>query len=206
MSQAPEGTLRAVGYWRHPERGDHRFRHPIAFVDSEWDLEERRLVAHHLRSGKRAIGWMGFSWCRFRCGVDDAEMGASDFSDGLWIWPEGLAHYVLEHSVRLPEEFLHHVRHEAEHPGRKYELEEDNLAWDYDFWVDCCNEHANPASGFRELEESERKTVLQKRLAEVPELEKEFGVGTEECSEPGCERRVLGNMDRCAWHVAGGDS
>ena len=54
--------------------------------------------------------------------------------------------------------------------------------------------------------ESERKTVLQKRLAEVPELEKEFGVGTEECSEPGCERRVLGNMDRCAWHVAGGDS
>jgi len=149
---------------------------------------------------------MGYSWCRFDCGVDDAEMGDSDFSDGLWVWPGGLTHYVLEHAVRLPEEFLHHVRHEAAHPGRKYQLDEGNLAWNYDFWVDWSNEHANPASGFRELEESERKAVLQKRVAEVPELEEKFGVGTEECSEPGCKRLVLGNMDRCAWHVAGGDS
>ena len=47
---------------------------------------------------------------------------------------------------------------------------------------------------------------MEKRIAEVPEFEAEFGVGTEECREQGCERRVLGNMDRCAWHVAGGDS
>ena len=132
----------AIGFWRDPGIRDHRFRHPIAFVDSEWDLAERRLVADHLRSGKRATSCMGYSWCRFNCGIDDAEMGDSDFSDGLWLWPEGLAHYVLEHAVRLPEEFLRHVRHEAEHPGRKYKsLGNDQKFCDYDFWVAWSNEH-----------------------------------------------------------------
>ena len=193
----------AIGFWRDPGIGDHRYRHPLAFVDSEWDLSERRLVAQHLRSGKRAADWMGHSWCRFHCGVDDAQMGASDLSDGLWLWPEGLAHYVLEHAVRLPEEFLQHVRREAQHPGREYQLLEDKQKiCDFDFWVSWSNEHANPASGYAELEKSEREAVLQQRLAEMPELEAEFGVGTEECRQPGCERRVLKRMDRCAGHIA----
>ncbi len=167
MDQSQDGTLQALGYWRDPGIGDHRFRHPIAFVDSEWDIAERRLVAHHLRSAKRADSCLGFSWCRFHCGVDDAEMGDSDFSDGLWLWPEGLAHYVLEHAVRLPEEFLRHVRHEAEHPGRKYQLlGDDQRVCDYDFWVAWCSEHANPESGFRELEESERQAILQREESE----------------------------------------
>ena len=83
---------------------------------------------------------------------------------------------------------------------------EDNQAPDYALWVAWSNEHANPASGFRELEESQRKTVLQQRLAEVPGLEDEFGIGTEECSRRGCEGRALKGMDQCAWHAAGGDS
>ncbi len=67
---------------------------------------------------------------------------------------------MLEHAVRLPEEFLRHVRHEAEHPGRKYQLlGDDQRVCDYDFWVAWCSEHANPESGFKELEESERKAV-----------------------------------------------
>ncbi len=206
MSEAPKKVLRAIGFWRDPASGDHRFRHPIAFVDPEWDLAERRLVAQYLDSGERAVDWMGLSWCRFHCGIEEPEMGASDFSDGVWLWPEGLTHYVLEHAVRLPDEFIHHVRHEAEHPGRESQVDEENLNWNHDFWVDWCNEHANPESGYREIEESERRAVLQKRREEVPRLVEEFGLGTEECSEPGCEQRTLGNMDRCAWHVAGGDS
>ncbi len=178
MGQMQERIPWAIGFWIEPDIPDHRFRHPIAFVDSEWDLAERRLVAHHLRSGKRADSCMGYSWCRFHCGVDDAEMGDSDFSDGLWLWPEGLAHYVLEHAVRLPEEFLRHVRHEAEHPGRKYKLlGTDQKFCDYDFWVAWSDEHANPESGFRELEESERKAFLQLEESEkkaVPQRNREL--------------------------------
>ena len=47
MRPAKEKTLRAIGFWRDPKIVDHRYRHPIAFVDPEWDLAERRLVAHY---------------------------------------------------------------------------------------------------------------------------------------------------------------
>ena len=30
-------------------------------------------------------------------------MGSGEFSDGEWLWPEGLAHYIEAHQVRLPE-------------------------------------------------------------------------------------------------------
>lgn len=54
---------------------------------------------------------MGYSPCRL-CGL--ASNGNLDLTDGTYIWPEGLAHYVLEHSVRLPDEFIHHVRAQQE--------------------------------------------------------------------------------------------
>ena len=36
--------------------------------------------------------------------------GNLDLTDGVYLWPEGLAHYVREHDVRLPDEFTEHVR------------------------------------------------------------------------------------------------
>src|SRR5262245_48523055 len=53
---------------------------------------------------------MGFSCCRFDCGIPDNEMGSCDLYDGKWLWPEGLAHYVERHSVRLPDEFIQTMR------------------------------------------------------------------------------------------------
>lgn len=53
-----------------------------------------------------ARAFMGHSRCRF-C---DAPVGALEFSDGVFLWPEGLAHYVEEHDVRLPERFVRHLR------------------------------------------------------------------------------------------------
>ena len=31
-------------------------------------------------------------------------------SDGTWIWPQDLAYYVDRHHVRLPEEFIAHIK------------------------------------------------------------------------------------------------
>lgn len=36
-------------------------------------------------------------------------MGSCDFTDGVWIWPEGLAHYVEKHDVILPDDFVQHA-------------------------------------------------------------------------------------------------
>ncbi len=49
---------------------------------------------------------MGPSMSRF-CGE---AVGSLELSDGVFIWPEGLAHYVEEHGVRLPARFVNHAR------------------------------------------------------------------------------------------------
>jgi uncharacterized protein (DUF952 family) len=41
---------------------------------------------------------------------DPVDMGDSDLYDGEWVWPEGLAHYVERHAVRLPEDFVESMR------------------------------------------------------------------------------------------------
>jgi len=49
---------------------------------------------------------MGYSFCRFNCDAPPPLLGDSDFTDGEWVWPAGLAHYVEAHSVMLPDEFV----------------------------------------------------------------------------------------------------
>jgi hypothetical protein len=53
---------------------------------------------------------MGYSFCRFVCGTPNDQMGSVDFYDGEWQWPQGLAHYVEHHSIRLPDEFIDTMR------------------------------------------------------------------------------------------------
>jgi hypothetical protein len=50
--------------------------------------------------------FMGYSTCRF-CGMNN---GAAEYTDGTYVWPEGLAHYVYDHAVRLPGELVRHAR------------------------------------------------------------------------------------------------
>jgi len=57
---------------------------------------------------------MGHSHCRFdECSVPDQQMGSRDLTDGTWVWPEGLAHYVEAHEVSLPEAFVEHSVRQA---------------------------------------------------------------------------------------------
>ena len=40
-------------------------------------------------------------------------MGSRDLTDGVWVWPEGLAHYVRDHGVVLPTSFIEHAARSA---------------------------------------------------------------------------------------------
>ena len=99
--------LRYLGYWRTRDR---RFRDPRPdpkdFVDLSWDPAERARVVLHLRAGATVFTWVGSSTCRF-CGLRPC--GWSDLTDGVYGWPEGLAHYVDDHGLRPPDEFVRHV-------------------------------------------------------------------------------------------------
>lgn len=114
------GKLIAIGYWDGPQTGSgwppaHRF------VDAAWDRDDRDMVAEYVALGIPMRYWMGYSQCRF-CGKNN---GVSDRSDGVYIWPEGLTHYVTEHDVRLPDRFTEHVRTQIE----AFEASETDASW-----------------------------------------------------------------------------
>lgn len=101
----PELTL--IGYWRSEagdgRPGDGRWPSPATFVDSSWDVDERDSVADYLGRGFVVRAYMGYSPCRL---CDLETNGNLELSDGVYVWPEGLEHYVRDHAVRLPEPFF----------------------------------------------------------------------------------------------------
>jgi hypothetical protein len=93
-----------LGYWLGPR--EPNWPDPQEFIDSGWDDDERAEVVLHLRQGIVARRYMGLSECR----LCRERVGALEMSDGAYIWPEGLAHYVEVHGVRLPQIFVEHVK------------------------------------------------------------------------------------------------
>lgn len=95
-----------LGFWCSEE--EPHWPAPQDFVDPSWDPTERDLVATYLERGTENSRQHGMSWCRFTCG--SREMGNRELTDGHYVWPEGLSHYVRHHAVRLPGPFVDHVR------------------------------------------------------------------------------------------------
>ena len=106
-------VLRLIGYWRSASRPD--LPDPVDFVDPTWDEKERLEAFVYLRSGIVTRAYLGFSPCRM---CDNRGNGSLELTDGTYVWPEGLAHYVEQHGVKLPGEFLEHARHVSETYGR----------------------------------------------------------------------------------------
>ena len=94
-------VLRLIGYWDGPQ-ATGGWPDVCDFVTPIDGVVSRR-VASYLRSGTWFVAAAGVSRCRL-CGVMN---GSAELTDGTrFVWPEGLAHYVEEHGVRLPEEFV----------------------------------------------------------------------------------------------------
>lgn len=90
---------KALGYW------DGERLHPKQWVDESWDPTERDLIIAYLQNGESKFRWRGCSWCRF-C---ECRNGSQCLTDGTYIWPQGFTHYLIEHGVKPPQEFIDHV-------------------------------------------------------------------------------------------------
>src|SRR5215471_636531 len=95
----PMRPLILIGYWRSADQPN--WPDPAWFIDPEWDPAVRARIVEYLRTGTLARVFCGLSWCRFRCATDI--VGSAELTDGRFLWPEGLAHYVEHHGVRLPD-------------------------------------------------------------------------------------------------------
>src|SRR5688572_7628854 len=85
-----EGDLIAIGYWRSDQEPD--LPQPSRFVGAALPEDLRDQLCAYLDSGAEFMAFLGYSSCRFRCGVPHSAMGCRDLTDGTWIWPEGLSH------------------------------------------------------------------------------------------------------------------
>jgi hypothetical protein len=112
---SPAPRLREVGFWcpmpsqawEGPPLTSRP--HPHEFVDRFWSFEEREQVITYLLRGKVHTSYYGHSVCRL-CGLTD--LGNKDLTDGVWVWPDGFAHYLQLHAVKPPQEFVDHVLRE----------------------------------------------------------------------------------------------
>lgn len=96
--------LTLIGYWE----GESAPGWPRVtdFVDEHWDESERDSAARYLQQGLRAP-WRsaGPSRCRF-CSKAN---GSNEKTDGVYLWPDGLAHYLRDHGVRPPISVTRHI-------------------------------------------------------------------------------------------------
>lgn len=97
-SDKPE---KALGYWSEDVK-------PQDYVDKSWDTAQRNAVVEYLdfsAQSKVLYRWRGSSRCRF-CNIRN---GSQCFTDGTYVWPSGFGHYLMEHGVKPPQEFIDHV-------------------------------------------------------------------------------------------------
>jgi hypothetical protein len=57
-----------------------------------------------------------------RCLFCGESVSAVEVTDGVFVWPKSLSHYVGEHSVRLPRAVIEHVHRQRRywHPDDKW--------------------------------------------------------------------------------------
>jgi hypothetical protein len=100
--------LKRVGFWRSDEEPE--LPHPADSVDPAWRVSEGEQVLLYLEQAYGLRYFLGPSWCRLGCPGPPGDIGTADLTDGTYLFPEGLAHYVRVHAVRPPTEFLEHLR------------------------------------------------------------------------------------------------
>jgi hypothetical protein len=186
--------MKLIGYWL-VDLFDDEFIAPQEFATRIPD-EVRERVAKYLDSGLLAAQYRGFSQCRYYCGLD--HNGNCELSDGEWQWPSGLAHYVREHGVPLPQEFVEKACSGLPLPSEVPMYAPTSL----EFWIHWCGEHRNRA--FLEDLAQERRRAEERIAIEtaalVDDLKATRGTRAESCAWSGCTEHSLSDIVFCALH------
>ena len=135
--------LKLIGYWQQEFKGpyddEYDWPHPKYLTNEAWEKANRQQIVQYLQNGVWVYEELGFSYCRFEPDLDNRLMGCKELTDGEWIWPEGLAHYIEKHSVILPDEFIETLKRnhfqipEGLNPS---DLEKEEV--DLTFWDNWC--------------------------------------------------------------------
>lgn len=113
--------LKRVGFFQELDHGDPNGPKLAEHVSDRPQPDEARVV-DYLRSGLLLIGCPGV--------VHDVldnkvgPVGSPDvLTDGVWAWPGDLPYYVEKYHLRLPKEFVDHLRGRSFRPPAEREVD-----------------------------------------------------------------------------------
>jgi hypothetical protein len=188
-------ALKPIGWWVSPQS--------VSELPAPQELMEdllpadRDALGRYLAEGLRLVQYRGYSWCRFSCGIADSNMGSWDLTDGIWVWPEGLAHYIDTHSVGLPQEFTKHAL-----AGPAATMPEKSEPYDDKYWTAWCAARRVPKirNGMHDVLAKSDAELLAPKAQRIEALELERGTSNEKCLWSHCTRSALVGTKICAEH------
>jgi len=188
--------MKCLGYWIR-SLDDSEFFPPQEFV-GPMDADVRLVVADYLDRGDERQIYRSHLSCRFCCGY---EVVYRKLTDGRWVWPSDLGHYVREHGITLPSDFVEHVR---SHPAPLSKSDWDSHEVDVSEWTAWCraNQRDLFAARIREAKLRASADYELECAAEFRRRELEEGVSGEKCQMMGCTRAALVGRAFCAKHLA----
>jgi hypothetical protein len=188
--------LRAIGFWI-TDIHDEEFCAPQEIAGYLAPSERSRLV-EYLENGTVFESYRGCSWCRFYCDAVHGILGSRELTDGVWVWPEGLPHYVRNHEVILPEDFAAHSQRATMRP-----VEDPTL--DFRFWKAWCATRRNAQIVERlRIKKAEFAREFERECSlRAEELEEKLGLSSEKCIWAGCRRNALAGKSICGLHGLG---
>lgn len=95
------------GFWKSLAHDHADLPTLQAATDPDWNPEDRNLLIAYLTHSPTVVSSMSVSGCLL-CEYEVPSL--CYHSDGIWLWPDSLAHYVRSHHVVLPSAFVHHIR------------------------------------------------------------------------------------------------
>jgi hypothetical protein len=130
--------LKLLGYWKNNYKENEKYPNPNKFLSSQfWDDIYKKYYIHkdyivtYLDGGIRLNHYRGFSTCRICSDI----LGSCERTDYVYIWPDKLSHYVKEHDLILPIDFIEHT------------LKED--------WTNYTTDHQYGIDAYDKLKESQ---------------------------------------------------
>jgi hypothetical protein len=185
--------LRRIGYWKVCLRDDYPFPQELR-AECAPGLADK--LASYMESGKTFERYMGTSWCRFGCPGGN---GSAELTDGVWVWPEGLAHYVLHHPVALPPDFVRDAR-SANSPASAFRWPPALVQRaDDSYWIGWARSYRASAldTMIREGRAAASRTCDSMLEAAAIEHTTLRGSGTGTCATADCTRQVVGETGFC---------
>lgn len=184
--------MRLLGYWKSSLTDSYAL--PQHF-EAPLDPAVRERLVVYLNAGHMVNQSRGHSSCRYGCGNN----GSAERTDGEWVWPEGLSHYVEVHNVALPREFIDHVSSRESCP-RPPETIGSHVQGDEQDWLRWSDERMPVV--FKTALENAIATAERCFAARIDaaarESETQHGLSDATCMQAGCKRRARRDRALCA--------